>query len=220
MCFSAPASFVAGASLAAMGRVTVKKAKNRFELPFALIPLFFGVQQLIEGFVWISFGSALFHTVATYAFVMFSHVLWPIWVPFSVMLLEHDKVRRKVLVLFLGVGLTVGLSQFYYVLTTPVTSFISLNSIVYNIVYSVPSSFGTLMMFLYLVATCMSCAVSSHRMVKFFAFCLFVSFVIAYRFYSVSCFSVWCFFAAILSLIIFLQFHLKNGAAAREHSIA
>lgn len=203
MCFSAPASFVAGGALSAMGRVTLQRAKHRFEIPFALIPLFFGIQQIIEGFVWLSFGSVFLNQVVTYGFVFFSHVLWPIWVPYSIMLLEKDRVRRKILVFFFGVGLAVGFSQLFYMFTLPVASHISLNSIV----YIVPNSFGKLMMILYLMATCLSCAFSTHRMVKFFGFSLFVSFVIAYRFYTVSCFSVWCFFAALLSLIIFLQFH-------------
>jgi len=43
MCFSATASFVAGTSLSAI------------ELPFAMIPLLFGIQQLVEGIIWLTF---------------------------------------------------------------------------------------------------------------------------------------------------------------------
>jgi len=205
MCFSAPASFVAGASLSAMGVLTMKRTKDKFELPFAAIPLIFGIQQFIEGVAWLSFGNTVLNTAATYGFVFFAYILWPIWLPFSIMILEHDKIRRKILVFFLGIGLVVGLSQFYYVLTLPVTSHLSHNSIV----YSVPNAFGFTMMFLYLMATCLSCAFSSHRMVKLFGLSLFVSLAITFHFYAESLFSVWCFFGAILSLIIALHFHLR-----------
>jgi len=55
MCFSATASFIAGVSLLVLGVATVKKAKRKAEIPFAMIPLLFGVQQIIEGMLWLSF---------------------------------------------------------------------------------------------------------------------------------------------------------------------
>ena len=48
MCFSATASFTAGVALLIVGTVTTRRASRRTELPFALIPLLFGVQQLLE----------------------------------------------------------------------------------------------------------------------------------------------------------------------------
>jgi len=55
MCFSATASFVAGTSLSAIGVATIRKAERRSELPFAMIPLLFGIQQLVEGIIWLTF---------------------------------------------------------------------------------------------------------------------------------------------------------------------
>jgi hypothetical protein len=51
MCFSATASFVAGSALSAVGAVTITKAKRKAEIPFATIPLLFGIQQLTEGLI-------------------------------------------------------------------------------------------------------------------------------------------------------------------------
>ena len=50
MCFSATASFSAGAFLLGLGTLTLKSAmaaKQRRALPFAAIPLLFAAQQLI-----------------------------------------------------------------------------------------------------------------------------------------------------------------------------
>lgn len=46
MCFSASASFIAGASLSAIGVAALRNTEKRTEQPLAMIPLLFGVQQL------------------------------------------------------------------------------------------------------------------------------------------------------------------------------
>ena len=55
MCFSATASFVAGTGLAVLGVATLRAARRRPEIPFAAIPLIFGLQQMVEGALWLSF---------------------------------------------------------------------------------------------------------------------------------------------------------------------
>jgi hypothetical protein len=90
MCFSASASFIAGTVLLAVGAVTVRKAQHKAELPFAAIPLLFGVQQLIEGVIWLTFrfDAPLLNPAMTFVYSLFSHVLWPFYVPLSALLLE------------------------------------------------------------------------------------------------------------------------------------
>ena len=56
MCFSTTASFAAGTSLSAIGVVTLRHAKRTAEVPFALIPLLFGIQHPTEGGVWLTFS--------------------------------------------------------------------------------------------------------------------------------------------------------------------
>lgn len=53
VCFSATASFVAGGTLSVVGGVTLSRVQHRREVPFAHIPLLFGIQQIVEGFVWL-----------------------------------------------------------------------------------------------------------------------------------------------------------------------
>ena len=59
MCFSATASFAAGTALSAVGGLTLRKSQGKVELPLALVPLLFGVQQFSEGFLWLSLGGDL-----------------------------------------------------------------------------------------------------------------------------------------------------------------
>ena len=55
MCFSATASFSAGAVLLGLGTLALKTASRPRELPFAAIPLLFAIQQLSEGVIWLTF---------------------------------------------------------------------------------------------------------------------------------------------------------------------
>ena len=48
MCFSATTSFAAGTALTAVGVISVRKSAGKAELPLALVPLLFGVQQISE----------------------------------------------------------------------------------------------------------------------------------------------------------------------------
>ena len=89
MCFSATASFSAGAVLLGVGTLTLKSARRPPELPFAAIPLLFAIQQLTEGVIWLTFSyqAPLLNTVMTHVYSFFSHVLWPrtcctSWSPF------------------------------------------------------------------------------------------------------------------------------------------
>jgi hypothetical protein len=102
MCFSATASFIAGISLSILGVATVKMAGRKAEIPFAMIPLLFGAQQIVEGMLWLSFqfDAPLLNVPMTYLFTLFSHVLWPIYVPFSIGLMECVVWRKKVISAF------------------------------------------------------------------------------------------------------------------------
>ena len=211
MCFSAAASFAAGGTLSVVGGLTIAKVRKKSELSFASIPLLFGIQQAIEGAVWVSYGSPILNTIATYAYSMFSHVLWPIFIPFSVLMIETDPIRKKILRLFSFMGLAVGLYLLYFILVDPVTAHVVNNSIAYHS----PHLYVYLIMALYLVTTCGSCLVSSHKIINIFGVVLFISFAIAAWFFTETFFSVWCFFAAILSIIVYWYFQ-SNSVAERQ----
>lgn len=207
MCFSATASFVAGGALSAGGVVTLLQAKSKNEVPLASIPLLFGIQQLLEGVVWLSFDDPALNGFATYAYSMFSHVLWPVFVPIAILLIEASPIRRNLLRAVCLVGLGVGVYLLYFIIADPVVAHVVNHSIAYHSPHLYPWTTITL----YLVATCGSCVLSSHRIINIFGGVLLVSFAIAGWFYTQTFFSVWCFFAAILSAIVFWYFLDRSG---------
>ncbi|AKM78495.1 TPA: hypothetical protein DDZ49_01500 [Candidatus Wolfebacteria bacterium] len=206
MCFSATASFAAGGALSVAGVLTIAKAKKKKELPLASVPLLLGIQQAIEGVVWISFGKPILNMIATYAYVFFSHILWPIFIPLSVLLIEKDPRRKRILGLFLAIGLGVGLYIAYFIGLNSVTSCIIDRSIGYNSMTLYPLVTTAV----YVTIVCGSLLVSSYRMMNIFGLTLFGSFAVAAWFFVNVFFSVWCFFAAILSVLIYWHFRTKR----------
>lgn len=210
MCFSASASFIAGTSLLAAGAFTVKKARRKAELPFAAMPLLFGVQQLIEGVIWLTFRfeAPLLNPAMTFVYSVFSHVLWPPYVPFAVLLLEPARWRRRALLACLAAGAASGLYLLVTLFRFPVVSRVVGN----HIEYASPHFFIAAVMAGYLAGTCLSLLFSSFTMVRAFGIAASLSFLAAYAFYAKWFISVWCFFAAVLSVIVAL--HFQSGRAA------
>ena len=207
MCFSATASFTAGVGLLAIGAVTTSRVSRRAELPFALIPALFGIQQLIEGGLWLTFpdNAVLVNSVLTHFYSFFSHVLWPIYVPIAVLLLEPVAWRRKVLTAIALAGAAVGLYLLYFLVTEPIASEV----IGRHISYQSPHFYTAAVMTLYVLATCVSSFVSSCKTIRWFGAATFVALVAAYAFFAFWFISVWCFLAAILSMIVL--FHFRRG---------
>ena len=204
MCFSATASFTAGVGLLALGTFTVSRARGGTELPFAMIPALFGMQQLIEGALWLTFPDKApqANTVLTHAYSFFSHVLWPIYVPIAVLLLEPEQWRRRVLTAIAFAGAAVGLYLLYFLIAEPIVSQVVDN----HIRYDSPHFYVAAVVALYVLATCGSSFVSSCATIRLFGVATFVALVAAYALYAFWFISVWCFFAAVLSIIVLVHF--------------
>ena len=109
MCFSATASFVTGGALGSAGAVAMRASGGISRRPIAAVPFLFGAQQLVEGAVWISLGHPAAHASATLGFLLFSHVLWPSYLPYAVWKEETDRRRRDALAWCVWFGSAVSL---------------------------------------------------------------------------------------------------------------
>ncbi len=214
MCFSATASFTAGTFLLGFGALTLQSARYRREIPFAAIPLLFAVQQLVEGVIWLTFSheAPVLNTVMTHLYSFFSHVLWPVYVPVAVLLLEPPGRRRPALLAFTAAGMLVGVYLLYILIEFPVIS----RPTGQHVEYLSPHFFAAVAMTLYLLSTTVSPLLSSHRAVRLFGVLALLSFGAANYFYATWFISVWCFFAALLSVVVYLHLlpqlpHLKEA---------
>ena len=214
MCFSATASFSAGAVLLGLGALTLKSARRPRELLYAAIPLLFAIQQLSEGVIWLTFRyeTPQLNVVMTHVYSFFSHVLWPIYIPVAVLLIEPLGRRRRVLLAFVATGIAVGAYLLYNLVAFPIIS----RPTGQHIEYVSPHFFEAAVMTLYLVSTTLSPIFSTYRMVKVFGVLALLSFGAVYFFYATWFISVWCFFAALLSAVVYLHFGVRGGAGRRS----
>jgi hypothetical protein len=204
MCFSASASFAAGAVLSAVGVASLNKATKTSELPFASIPLFFGLQQFAEGFVWLSLTNpdyAGIKGILAHAFIFFAQVLWPVWVPFSIYKFEKQEGIRNILgKSLIGVGVVVASIMAYYLFTNQIEAEILGHHISYNQEYL--TQFSLIGGILYLAATALPPFISRNRKMWILGGAILLAYVLTEIFYSQFVVSVWCFFAAILSIMV------------------
>lgn len=196
MCFSATASFTVSAVLTVVGVysvfTTLQHRTYRF-LAIAFIPILFAIQQSLEGFVWL-----YWQPVFIWSYLFFAYFFWPVWVPFALLIFER---KKKVLFLsFLVWGIIVGGLSYGYLLWNPneVQAKIVSHSICYRN-SCLPNIFKVM---LYGLATIVPPLFSSSRKIQFLGILFAVSAIVSYIVYYYAFASVWCFFAAIISIFI------------------
>jgi hypothetical protein len=207
MCFSAGASFGASAVLSIIGTAAIMKARTIPQGFFACIPIIFSIQQLAEGMLWLSLkdpGLTAMRPFFTYTFLVFALVVWPVWIPFSIRKLEKDVKRRKTLDLLLVTGLMVSVGTACAMLFYPVDVIPVDHHLHYEI--GIPPAAKNLikiLTLLYFTTTIISTFISSIKRMKWLGFVFILSYGVTLIFYPGAVVSVWCYFAALLSIIVF-----------------
>lgn len=205
MCFSASASFGAGVVLSVIGVASIKRVEERSSIPFACIPLVFAVQQITEGFLWLALSNETYASLqqpATYLFLFFAQVVWPLWIPLSILLLEKRKERIILEKILLAMGVVVSAYFVYCLLTYHVEAGISGYHMAYQQNY--PAALGWYIGLFYIIATILPALLSSVLKMWVLGIIILISYVVTIIFYKAYVVSVWCFFATIISLSVFM----------------
>lgn len=219
MCFSAGASFTAGILLSGIGIASLKKAKEPSQVAFAAIPVIFGVQQITEGFLWLSFvnpGLEPLQATCTYLFLFFAQIVWPFWVPFSIFILQSKEKRKlagRVLVL---IGTMVSLYLAYCLVNFPVQASADNYHIAYRQDY--PASLSRYGGIFYIIATIVPPFFSPYKYMWSLGAAILVSYIMTAVFYEDYIVSVWCFFASIISVsvLVVMYYFPQQTKAAQE----
>jgi len=204
MCFSAGASFGAGAVLTVIGVVSIKKTHRASQLLFASIPFVFGVQQIAEGVLWRTLPNPDYlntQKIFTYIFLFFAQVLWPLWVPIAILLLEKNATRKIIQKVWVVAGLMVGLYLAYCLMVFHVEAKIVGHHIAYLQDY--PDSLRKYVILLYAFATIVPPFFSHIRRMWMLGISILIAYVVTAVFYSHYILSVWCFFSSIISLSVY-----------------
>ena len=204
MCFSAGASFAGGVIISSIGVITIREVHKPSQIVFASIPVFFGVQQIVEGCLWMTLPDANYiyiQKIASYCFMIMAQVLWPTVIPVSVLLMEKNRKRKRTLQILLVLGMSL---SFYYavcLLLFHVTPLIAGFHIQYNTDF--PDSIAMAAFIVYLVVTITPLFVSGIKRTHMLGILMFLSCLITAIFFTQYLTSVWCFFAALISAVIF-----------------
>ena len=204
MCFSAAASFAGGAVISAVGVATQKKVRKPSQRLFAVIPFLFGFQQFAEGVLWITLRSgehSWLQNTTTYIFLITALVIWPVMVPTSMWFMEEGEKRKKILTGLIVTGGILSLFYAYCLIAYDVTP--QINNFHIQYVDDFPRTLVDIAFVFYPVSTIVPLFVSSFRRMWVFGILIAVSYIITGIFFAQYLTSVWCFFAAVISVVIY-----------------
>jgi hypothetical protein len=210
MCFSAEASLGTGGVLLVAGGCAGWRAVHMAPalLPIALYPVVFGVQQVVEGAIWIDLSSSGRHSgELALAFLFFSHLFWPVWAPFSIFWLRRGAAGGRLLLSLTGLGAVVGGLLFAPLLEA---GSVPVDVVDGHISYATASVYeGSVAPLAVLIAygavVLLPFVLAGTPSIQAFGGLLLLSMLGAYAFYAATLISVWCFFAAIISAYVVLM---------------
>jgi hypothetical protein len=206
MCFSATASFTTSAVLFPLGFYAAHFAKKYRPnyIYLSLIPIFFAIQQLFEGLVWLGIDKQKNSSIQFYALVylLFAYAFWPSYIAFSIQKTETALFKRKVLQSLTLIGLVLALAIYLPILIN--SQLLKVYLINQSICYDFYFTSTQLMIynFFYLGILLFSCAYATNKKINYYGLLILFSYILAGIWYRQTFTSVWCFFAAILSLMI------------------
>lgn len=201
MCFSLASSLASGAVLTAVGSAALKKNPEPSRAFLAGMPLLFGLQQFAEGAVWLALERspyAWLEPYGMYAFLLMARVVWPAFVPFAVLRMEREERKRRQLKLLLGMGLSVSLYYSWCLLFLNVAPNINGHHVQY--LSDFPEALAVPVFFIYFIASILPFFISSMRSLRLAGTLMTLAAVVTGIFYFEYLTSVWCFFAAVVSV--------------------
>jgi hypothetical protein len=204
MCFSPEASFAGGIIISAIGAATVTKVHNPSQIVFASIPLFFGIQQIAEGVLWMALPDhtlMITQKISTYWFLIMAQVIWPSLIPVSVLLMEKNVKKIRILRILAGIGMLLSLYYSFCLVSFSVSPEISGYHILYK--NSFPSALSNPAFAVYLFVTITPLFISGIKRMWLFGILMSLSCLVTAIFFTQYLTSVWCFFAALISGVIF-----------------
>jgi hypothetical protein len=195
--------------IGAVGVATLRYVRDPRTLLFASLPILFAAHQFTEGWVWLGLEGR-FDKLAfdhfTFLFMLYAYCILPLLMPTAVALMEPPGWRRRAIVGLVGVGALAFVWNASGIIFFPTRCVIVQNSVAYHntMTGNIWSSC------LYVLAACGAVLLSSHRAVRWYgvlnALALAITEVVRQHAFA----SVWCFYAAIMSVVIYWQFrHLK-----------
>jgi hypothetical protein len=201
---------VGSAVLGAIGVATLVEVKHRRELLFAAMPCLFALHQFTEGFVWLGIDHRLSDIVthdAAAAYLLYAQGLLPFLLPLSVFLIEPTRARRRRMLVFSVLGGLLALYLLWGLIAFPLL--VSAHG--HGVVYFNQISTTTLVAMLYVTATCGALFFSGFRTLVILGWLNFAGLLAVMLWKRYEFTSLWCAYAAVVSVIIYHFFRRKRS---------
>jgi hypothetical protein len=215
VCFSATADFVGSGILGTIGVLTLWEVRQRRELLLAAVPCLFALHQLTEGIVWLGLDHTLGPTVAHVAgivYLFYAQVVLPVLLPLSVLLIEPTQGRRRRMLGFLALGIVLAVYMLWGLIAYP----LEVSALDHGIVYLNEVTTTTPVAVLYIIATCGALFFSGFRDLVLLGSVNLVGLIVVVLVRRYEFTSIWCAYAAVVSVIIYFFFRRSQPAAAAE----
>ncbi|PCK05164.1 MAG: hypothetical protein COA42_18495 [Alteromonadaceae bacterium] len=235
MCFSATASFTAGGVILLGSAFALKQLPTPKSMRFlACIPIIFALHQLSEGIVWLGIheriGASLYQA-ASYFYVLIATAFWPMFIPLSVYMHERSyakestpALRASVLLITVIIGSVLSLYLWWsFTMYSPINVSANCDSAGHchsiSYLFDMPYLIGVVD-YIYVFIVILPFVLSNNLYIRYllgsafllsFGVALFISDDTNYP-------SIWCFFAAFISLLIYYVLGRRYNSVAREKS--
>lgn len=203
MCFSAPVSFAAAAALTVSGAVGVRIAarRDRRFIPINALAFCFAIQQFLEGMIWSYPNGA--ETLLAKGFLFFALFVYPWYVGASCYKLTGNPKRQKILAGFIGAGLLYGILFYTGAIVAPDFN-VDLSGMHVAYQYEMQSNQLSWCLFvpLYVILTLGPLFICDRPYAWIVGLAILGTAILSAVVYTNYFVSVWCFFAAVVSLVI------------------
>ncbi|MGO9545184.1 MAG: DUF6629 family protein [Rhodomicrobium sp.] len=213
MCFSATASFTAAAICGGIGAAALRQANGR-DLMLAFIPVIFGAHQALEGAVWLTAGEGL-GRCAGYSFASVAFCLWPVYIPWAARRSECNARRRTLMLPFLVLGVVVAVAA-----ASVLHSGLKIDFAAHHIKYLPGRRYPLIFDYLYAAAVVGPILLHRSMYVKGFGCLIAAFFAVSLLVFNPARYSVWCFFAAASSIVLYFFAVSRNSRERGQSSQA
>ncbi len=212
VCFSPLVDLAAGALVVTVGVDALRHIGRPGERLLASLPIVFGFHQLVEAAIWWGLDGRLAPTVwrvGLVAYLVITFGVVPVLVPAAIAALEPARRRWPAIALTL-VGLVVAIVLMRAMASSPIGAVAQ----GHRIVYQVHVGHRSLVVLLYLAATCGALLLASQQPIRRFGLVNLAAAGALIWLDRTALISLWCAWAAITSLTI--ARHLRRKVAARR----
>jgi hypothetical protein len=213
---SAGASFAAALVLGGLGAAAIGRGASRERRMFAAIPLLFAAQHAAEAAVWLTGGAPLLRCLAVDLFLGIAVVVWPIWLPLSLGLIEGNRPRQWALGAAARFGAVVATCAAALLLRWQPSAYLAGGGVIYEGLPGQSLADAVICVLAYLIVAIVPFFLSTARGARAMGLTLAAALIAAAGVPATARTTVWCLFTLLVSgQIVRAEWRQRRGANLR-----